>query len=146
MIVPDAVRLSADVKAKEAKHRCHDVEIAKLLIDAGALIVPDAVRLSADVKAIVVDIDNVSNEKSPFFNGEGGFRGMGLVFKIHVHNNKEAKHRCHDADIAKLLIDAGTMIVPVMHFSRAASCCRKSFAFFSNNSHVQRCMLRNVNL
>ena len=43
MIVPDAVRLSADVKAKEAKHRCHDVEIAKLLIDAGALIVPSCI-------------------------------------------------------------------------------------------------------
>ena len=29
---------------------------------------------------VVVDIDNVSNDKSPFSNEEGGFRGMGLVF------------------------------------------------------------------
>ena len=34
------------------------------------------------MKLIVVDINNVSNDKSPFSNGEGGFRGMGLVFKI----------------------------------------------------------------
>ena len=37
---------------------------------------------------IVVDIDNVSNDKSPISNGERRFRGMGLVFKIHVRNNK----------------------------------------------------------
>jgi len=28
-----------------------------------------------------MDIDNVNKDKSPFSNGEGGFRGMGLVLK-----------------------------------------------------------------
>lgn len=42
---------------------------------------------------IVVDIDNVSNDKSPFSNGERGFRGMGLVFKTHGQsNNKTHKY------------------------------------------------------
>ena len=36
---------------------------------------------------IVVDIDNVNNDKSPFSNVEGEFRGMGLMFKIHGQNN-----------------------------------------------------------
>ena len=30
---------------------------------------------------IVIDIDNVNKDKSPFSSGEGGFRGMGLVLK-----------------------------------------------------------------
>ena len=30
---------------------------------------------------IVLAIDNVNKDKSPFSNGEGGFRGMGLVLK-----------------------------------------------------------------
>ena len=37
---------------------------------------------------IVVNIDNVNNDKSTFSSGERGFRGMGLVFKIHGQNDK----------------------------------------------------------
>ena len=37
---------------------------------------------------IVVDIDNVSNTKAPFSNGEGGFRGIGRV-QPHIQNNKK---------------------------------------------------------